>query len=98
MKTRLLIALLVAWLSQAAFAAGVEYQMRVDGLACPYCAYGVEKKLKAIDGVEKVQVDLDKGLVTVDVKDGTELTEPQMQQLFQDAGFTFRSMTRKASE
>ena len=98
MKTRLLIALLVAWLSQAAFAAGVEYQMRVDGLACPYCAYGVEKKLKAIDGVEKVQVDLDKGLVTVDVKEGTELTEPQMQQLFQDAGFTFRSMTRKASE
>ncbi len=98
MKTRLLITLLAAWLSQAAFAAGVEYQMRVDGLACPYCAYGVEKKLKAIDGVEKVHVDLDKGLVTVDVKEGTELTEAQMKQLFQDAGFTYRSMTRKAIE
>jgi len=69
--------------------------MRVDGLACPYCAYGVEKKLKAIEGVEKVHVDLNKGLVTVDVKAGTELTEAQMKQLFQDAGFTFRSMTRK---
>ncbi len=98
MKTRLLITLLAAWLSQVAFAAGVEYQMRVDGLACPYCAYGIEKKLKAIDGVKKVHVDLDKGLVTVDVKEGTELTEAQMKQLFQDAGFTYRSMTRKAIE
>ena len=95
MKTRMLITLFTLWLSQAAFAAGLEYQMRVDGLACPYCAYGVEKKLKAIDGVEKVHVDLDKGLVTVDVKEGTELTDAQMQQLFQDAGFTFRSMTRR---
>ena len=98
MKKPLLTGLLILWLSQVALAAGTEYVVRVDGLACPYCAYGVEKKLKAIDGVEKVQVDLDKGLVTVDVKDGTELTEPQMRQLFQDAGFTFRSMTRKALE
>jgi len=95
MKIRMLITLFSLWLSQVVLAAGLEYQMRVDGLACPYCAYGVEKKLKAIEGVEKVHVDLNKGLVTVDVKAGTELTEAQMKQLFQDAGFTFRSMTRK---
>ena len=98
MRTRLPLTLLVAWFAQAALAAGVEYRMRVDGLACPYCAYGIEKRLKAIDGVEKVRVDLDKGLVTVDVKEGTELTEAQMKQLFLDAGFTYRSMTRKAIE
>ena len=91
----LILALALA-LVQAALAAGTRYIMRVDGLACPYCAYGVEKKLKAIEGVEKIDVDLDKGLVTVVTREGTVLTEAQMTKLFQDAGFTFRSMKQEA--
>ncbi|HHO69292.1 MAG TPA: copper chaperone [Gammaproteobacteria bacterium] len=87
--------LLLAW-SAAALAAGSHYVIRVDGLACPYCAYGVEKKLKAIDGVESIDVDLNKGVVTVDTAEGTVLTEDQLRTLFQDAGFTYRSM--KATE
>ena len=89
---RLLLILFMAAMALPAFAAGTHYQIRVDGLACPYCAYGIEKKLKQIDGVEKIDVDLDKGLVTVDVAEGTTLTEPQMKKLFKDAGFTYRSM------
>ena len=64
-------------------------------MACPYCAYGIEKKLNAIDGVEKI-VDLNRGLVTVNVADGVKLSDKQMTQLFKDAGFTYRSMTEKA--
>lgn len=94
MKRYFLIPLILLW-SLAAFAAGTQYVMRVDGLACPYCAYGIEKKLKAIEGVEMIDVDLDKGLVTVNVGEGVELTEPQMVQLFKDAGFTYRSMTKQ---
>lgn len=78
--------------SAAAVADGTRYQMRVDGLACPYCAYGVEKNLKKIDGVEKIEVDLNNGLVTVDVASGVTLTDAQMAKLFTDAGFTYRSM------
>jgi mercuric ion binding protein len=81
--------------SAAVFAAGTEYRMRVDGLACPYCAYGIEKKLKAIDGVEKIDVNLDAGLVIVEVDEGVTLTGSQMKTLFQDAGFTYRSMTTR---
>jgi mercuric ion binding protein len=84
----------VVW-SATVLAAGTEYRMRVDGLACPYCAYGIEKKLKAIEGVGKIDVDLNAGLVTVEVDEGVSLTEPQMETLFQDAGFTFRGMTTK---
>lgn len=93
MKRYLIVPLLLFW-SLAALAAGTQYVMRVDGLACPYCAYGIEKKLKQIEGVEKIDVDLDKGLVTVNTREGAELTEPQMIQLFKDAGFTYRSMTK----
>jgi len=90
MHATLLAALLA--LPLAAQAAGLRYVMRVDGLACPYCAYGVEKKLKAIEGVERVDVDLDKGLVVVDAREGVVLTDEQMRKLMKDAGFTFRSM------
>jgi len=95
MKKTALTLILALALVQAALAAGTRYIMRVDGLACPYCAYGVEKKLKAIEGVEKIDVDLDKGLVTVVAREGTVLTEAQMTRLFQDAGFTFRSMKQE---
>ncbi len=89
---RLILILFMAAMALPALAAGLHYQIRVDGLACPYCAYGIEKKLKQIDGVGKIDVDLDKGLVDVDVANGTTLTEPQMKKLFKDAGFTYRSM------
>ncbi len=95
MKKLIAIILMSMTWHVAANAAGTEYRMRVDGLACPYCAYGIEKKLKAIKGVEKLNVDLNAGLVIVDVADGAKLTEPQMKTLFKDAGFTYRSMTEK---
>lgn len=94
MKHLLLVPLLLVW-SFVALAAGTQYVMRVDGLACPYCAYSIEKKLKQIDGVENINVDLEKGWVVVEVREGVELTEPQMQQLFRDAGFTYRSMVEQ---
>lgn len=95
MKKFLYAMLLAVTLNGVALAAGTQYTMRVDGLACPYCAYGIEKKLKQIEGVEKIDVDLNKGVVTVNVREGVALTEPQMKQLFKDAGFTYRSMTKQ---
>ena len=79
--------------SAAAFADGTRYELRVDGLACPFCAYGIEKKLNTIDGVNDVDIDLNSGLVTVDVTEGAALNDSQMTELFNDAGFTYRSMT-----
>jgi len=94
MKKQILVSLFGLLLMQSAFAAGTHYEMRVDGLACPFCAYGIEKKLKAIEGTDKISVDLDKGLVSVNVIEGKELTEEQMKKLFHDSGFTYRSMKK----
>lgn len=95
MKKLIGFALLSLVIGTAALAEGTQYRMRVDGLACPYCAYGIEKNLKKIDGVEKIDFDLDNGLVTVNVAEGATLTEKQMTKLFKDSGFTFRSMVMK---
>ncbi len=81
---------------QTSFASGTNYNIRVDGLACPFCAYGIEKKFKAMDGISNIKVDLDKGLVSVDAKDGVELKEDKLKKLFNDSGFTYRSMKKTA--
>ena len=94
MKKQILTGLFGLLFLQSVFAAETHYEMRVDGLACPFCAYGIEKKLKAIEGTSKIDVDLDKGLVKVNVTDGKELTEEQMKKLFNDSGFTYRSMKK----
>lgn len=79
-------------MSLPTFGAGTLYEIRADGLACPYCAYGIEKRLKQINGVESVDVDLKHGIVAVRCTEGVELSETQLKKLFRDAGFTYRSM------
>tara|TARA_R110001592_G_scaffold104699_2_gene294611 strand:- start:7603 stop:7908 length:306 start_codon:yes stop_codon:yes gene_type:complete len=83
-------------LSSASFAGGVRYQLEVDGLACPFCAYGIEKKLSQLDGVEQVETDVANGRVDVDMVDGQTLNEDQARQAVKDAGFTLRSFKTQA--
>lgn len=82
--------LLILVFTQNGFAGTTVYSIRVDGLACPYCAYGIEKKLNQINGVKFIDMNLDKGLVTVEAYD-VKLKDAQLEQLFKDSGFTYRS-------
>ena len=68
------------------------YVLRVDGLACPYCAYGVEKKLTQLPGVEGVSFDLEKGEVRVKVAEDVTLSDTELSRLVSDAGFTLRGV------
>lgn len=92
LRKSLIASLLVLVMVQTAMAATVVYSIRVDGLACPYCAYGIEKKLNELEGIKFIDMDLEKGIVTVEAY-GVKLEDQQLRQLFQDAGFTYRSKT-----
>tara|TARA_R110000850_G_scaffold215671_2_gene341284 strand:- start:173 stop:478 length:306 start_codon:yes stop_codon:yes gene_type:complete len=91
MKINLLVLFLILLWSSASFAGDVRYQLEVDGLACPFCAYGIEKKLSQLDGVEQVETDVANGRVDVDMADGQNLSEDQARQAVKDAGFSLRS-------
>jgi len=93
-KSILLAAITLLW-SVTLFAAGSQYSLRIDGLACPFCAYGIEKKLIRTEGVESVAFDLEKGVVKVKVGEGVVFTESQLKRLVGDAGFTLRSMSEQ---
>ena len=85
------LAIALYLVSTAAFAGAHHYQLRVDGLACPFCAYGIEKKLNATKGVKTIRIDINTGTVTVFMKPGASLSEAQARQIVKDAGFTLGS-------
>lgn len=87
----------IAWASETVesnFELQSRFEIRADGLACPYCAYGIEKKFMAIDGVKSIDVDLKKGLVKVNGVVSLSFNEQQLKTLFNDSGFTYRSMKK----
>ena len=66
------------------------YKLYVDGLACPFCAYGVEKKVGGLDGVETVEIDIENGLVAVTLAAGAALDEATAKRAVDESGFTLR--------
>jgi len=78
----------------AAFADDTHYLVQVDGLNCPFCVYGIEKELKKLDGVEKIETELALGQIVVEVDDGVMLSEETVREIIRSAGFTFKSMTQ----
>ncbi len=70
------------------------YELTVDGLACPFCAYGIEKKLGAIDGVTGIEIDINKGVVRVTMSEGAKLEEPAARKAVKSAGFSLRRFGR----
>lgn len=62
----------------------------VDGLACPFCAYGIEKKLNALGPIQNVEVQLENGRVLLAFTDDQSLTREEIQQAVKKAGFTAR--------
>lgn len=95
MKRRLSILVALVLFAPSAAVGDALYRMRVDGLACPFCAYGVEQKLEALAGVKATYIDINRGVVEARVSDSTRFTPKQMKRLFSEAGFTFRGMERK---
>ena len=52
--TASILNLVILLLPMGVYADSLVYSLQVNGLACPFCAYGVEKKLSSIEGVEDI--------------------------------------------
>ncbi len=91
----LLLAVPALWTSQV-FAAE-RYVLEVDGLACPFCAYGVEKRLSAVDGVKSIDTEIKSGRVVVTLSEGKNLTEAAARKAVEDAGFTLKGFSKASA-
>lgn len=96
--TRIGISLLIALFLLTTFAQQAKAQddkrieepdiiIEVGGLACPFCAYGVEKRLKKIDAIAELTVLLKEGTVQLKLKEGASVSEQRLRKAVADAGF-----------
>ena|SRR4026207_2268263 len=60
--------------------------IRVDGMKCAKCSGSVEKALKATQGVEKVEVSLERKEVVVEYND-EQVTEAKLREVINATGF-----------
>lgn len=66
---------------------------------CPFCVYGVEQKLKRLDGVEDLEVDLETGVATLTLAEDADLSNDVLRTVVDDAGFEVAAIERSfASE
>jgi copper chaperone CopZ len=63
-------------------------KIEVKGLACPFCAYGLEKKLKDVDGVKNIKIDVEEGLAFLSANKSQRPTIEILKKIVIDAGFT----------
>ncbi len=80
--------------STAALADDVQYDIRVDGITCPFCVATSERALKKIEGVHSVGSNLETGTIFVCADSKVAFTDAQLKQLFLDKGFTYRSFNK----
>jgi len=72
--------------------------IEVDGLACPFCAYGLEKNLKEIDGVESIGINIDEGSVLLVIAKGKQISENTVLEKIKEAGFTPGTIKKESDE
>lgn len=82
-----LFLLLPAGRAQAAESADSKIvKINVKGLACPFCAYGLEKRLKET-GADKVKIYIDKGMAQISYAEKKSLDLEQVKEAVKKGGF-----------
>lgn len=66
----------------------------VNGLVCDFCARTLEKVFYQREGVEGVEVNLDKHLVKIEITETTTLPDDEITKMITDAGYNVTAITR----
>ncbi len=68
-------------------------ELRVNGLSCPFCAFGIEKKLRHVSGVNEVEVFLDEGRIRLVLSAENTATVRDLENAVEDAGFKLSGLS-----
>jgi mercuric ion binding protein len=91
MKKRIYIVAFLLICNTSVIAAEAVYKIGVDGLACPFCVYGIEKQLDKLEGIERMETDLQDGKIILEMGEDATLNEESVRAAVTRAGFTLRS-------
>ena len=71
-----------------------QIEVTILGMSCPFCVYGVEQKLKRLDGVEELEVVLETGLATLRLGADADVSNELLRETVKDAGFEAAKIVR----
>ena len=75
-----------------------QFTVGVDGLGCPFCAYGLEANFKEVPGITKIKIDLEGGILRFEVPSANALTLVAVQTQVKNAGYTARSIEARRAD
>ena len=95
MKTLILI-LSILFTSFSSLSAEEPYDITINvkGLVCDFCARSIEKTFNKTKAVENIYVDLDNGLIQLQLKEGQTLSDEKIKKLIKDNGYALESIQR----
>lgn len=76
-------------------AAEQTYQIQIGGVTCVSCVPRAEAEFKKMDGVKSIKTDVRKGEVSICTDGSITLSEEQLNAIFRQRGFAFKSMNLK---
>ena len=71
-----------------------QIEVTVLGMSCPFCAYGLERKLKKLEGVEELEVVLETGVATLRLTEQADISNELLQEAVKEAGFEVAKIVR----
>jgi len=94
MKKILLVIVLVFLTISPAQAGEKDVVVEIKGMVCDFCAQSLKKVFGKEDSVNAIAVDLDTQTVTVDVKDGQDLSDDKIKELIEWGGYDLVGIKR----
>ncbi|MFC7356657.1 heavy-metal-associated domain-containing protein [Jejudonia soesokkakensis] len=89
MKNSIIITMLIALFSITGMNAQMDtYEIQVDGLGCPFCAYGLEKRFKEFKGIKKVKIEIEGGDFSFEYPSDKALSIEDVEAKVEKAGYT----------
>lgn len=92
MRKLIIGALTTLFVAAPALAGDIQYDLKLDGITCPFCVATSERALRKIDGVKQVSADLESGILRVCTDDSVKFEDAQLTRVFLKKGFTYRGM------
>ena len=100
-KKEFATAILVTLAATSLLSAGVErVTVRVDGLACPFCAYNIEKRMRTLEGVTKdspFKMSVETGIAELAWSSTISFDPAAIRTQIRKAGFTPRDISITAT-
>ncbi len=84
---------LFCFIALLSFSQGDQFTVKVSGLGCPYCAYGLEKKFSSVPGIQDIRINMENGVMTYQVPAANAMQQADVLALVKKAGYTVTDLS-----